>query len=337
MTKEILILGTGALASLFAARLSLAGAKVTMLGSWKEGLEALRNHGIRLIEADGSEHVVAVRAVDDPCRCRGARYALVLVKAWQTQRAAQQLVECLHEDGLALTLQNGLNHYRTLTETLGEPRVALGVTTVGAYLAQPGVVHGVGEALVWLGAHPRLAPLAELLQAAGFVVKSEADMSTLVWGKLVINAAINPLTALLCVNNGELLQRPASRALMDLVAQEAAAVAAAQGVRLPYPDAVAAVEEVARRTAANYSSMLRDVQRGAPTEIDAINGAIVRVAEQVGQPAPLNYALWLLIRALAQPNVGLRSATAEIGQPESHRARDSQHPLDNTYGDCHHP
>jgi hypothetical protein len=89
-----------------------------------------------------------------------------------------------------------------------------------------------------------------------------------VWGKLVINAAINPLTALLGVPNGELLARPAARALMADLACEAAAVAAAQGIRLPYPDPVAAAEGVAQRTAANRSSMLQDVQRGAPTEID---------------------------------------------------------------------
>ena len=101
----------------------------------------------------------------------------------------------------------------------------------------------------------------------------------------------------------ELLAHPGAHALLEAAAREAAAVAAAQGVRLPYPDAVAAVEEVARRTSENYSSMLRDVQRGAPTEIDAINGAIVRAGERAGVPTPINHALWQLVKEIeARPD-----------------------------------
>jgi 2-dehydropantoate 2-reductase len=121
----------------------------------------------------------------------------------------------------------------------------------------------------------------------------------LLWSKLVINAAINPLTALLRVTNGQLLERPAARTLVAAAAREAADVAAALGLRLTYPDPVAAAESVARRTASNTSSMLQDVMRGAPTEIDAICGAIVSAGEEWGVPTPVNGILWLLVRALA--------------------------------------
>lgn len=303
MEASVLILGTGAMACFFAARLAAAGVRVTMLGTWEEGLEALRANGVRLIETDGTEGMFAVRAVNDPNLCQGLPYALVLVKSWQTQRAARQLAECLTQDGLALTLQNGLNNYETLVNALGERRVALGVTTSGAYLEKPGVVHAVGSAVVSLGVHPRLSPLADMLEKAGFKVTTEIDLKTLVWGKLVINAAINPLTALLGVPNGELLERPTARTLMGMTALETATIAKAQGISLPYPDAVAAVEEVARHTARNYSSMLRDVLRGAPTEVDAINGAVVHVGEQIRMPTPLNRALFLLVKAMVHPHM----------------------------------
>jgi 2-dehydropantoate 2-reductase len=125
----------------------------------------------------------------------------------------------------------------------------------------------------------------------------------LLWGKLVINAAINPLTALLRVPNGVLLERPTARALMSTLAREASSVAVAQGIRLPFPNPLQAVETIARRTASNRSSMLQDVERGAPTEIDAICGAIVKAGDQVGVAAPINRTLWQLVSALSPKEV----------------------------------
>lgn len=294
---DILIVGTGALATLFAARLGAAGHRITMLGAWQDGLAALRANGARLVEANGRELSGPVLATDDPLQCRPAKHALVLVKAWQTARAARQLADCLSEDGVALTLQNGLGNRETLGLTLGLPRVALGVTTIGATLLAPGLARLGGEGLVWLEAHPRLGALPAALTEAGFEVRVVNDAESLLWGKLVINAAINPLTALLRVPNGELLRRPAARQLMGHLAQEAATVAQAQGIRLPFDDAIAAVEEVAHKTAANLSSMLQDMQRGAPTEIDSICGAITQAGERLGMTTPYNRIFWHLIHA----------------------------------------
>jgi 2-dehydropantoate 2-reductase len=294
---SLLIAGTGALASLFAARLAAAGVDVTMLGTWPDGLAALRQHGVRLVEADGSQRAWPVRVAAEPAECRGLPYALVLVKAWQTARAGQQLAACLPADGLALTLQNGWGNREALEQALGPQRVSLGTTTLGATLLAPAVVRAGGQGPVTLGRHARIQPLAELLRTAGFEVRMADDVAGLAWGKLVINAAINPLTALLRVPNGELLERPAVRELLGQAASEAAAVGLAQGLRLPFDDPVAAAEEVARRTAANHSSMFQDVQAGRPTEIDAICGAVVQTGERLGVPTPANHTLWLLVRA----------------------------------------
>jgi len=301
MDASVLIVGTGAMACLFAARLADAGMAVKLLGTWPEGLEALRTRGVRLLGADGLERAYPVEAMADPADCGQTHFALVLVKSWQTERAAQQLAQCLSPEGLALTLQNGLGNRETLVQHLGEQRVALGVTTSGATLVGPGRVLPGGEGVISLGAHARLASLANLLQQAGFSVELVAEADSLLWSKLVINAAINPLTALLRVPNGELLGRPEARTLMAAAAREAAAVAGAQDLRLTYPDPVAAAESVARRTASNTSSMLQDVLRGAPTEIDAICGAIVSAGAERGISVPVNRTLWLLIRAMTNP------------------------------------
>ena len=150
--------------------------------------------------------------------------------------------------------------------------------------------------------HPRLSPLESMVRAAGFEVQVVENAQSLVWGKLVINAAINPLTALLRVPNGELLQLPAARLLMADLAKEAAAVAKAQGVSLPFDDPAEAAENVARRTAANHSSMLQDVLREAPTEINAICGAIVSRGEEMGLSTPVNLTMVRLLEALKAEN-----------------------------------
>jgi len=287
------------MACLFAARLSAAEVAVTMLGGWPAGLEALRQYGVTVVEANGSERSYPVQVADDPSNCTGARFALVLVKSWQTERAARQLAECLATDGVALTLQNGIGNREKLARHLGGQRVALGVTTTGANLLDPGRVRPAGEGVISLGAHPLMGQMAVILRAGGFLVETSSDPNGLLWGKLVINAAINPITALLGITNGELLERLPARVLLTTVAREAAAVAIAQGVRLPYPDPVVAVETIARRTAANRSSMLQDVARGAPTEIDAICGAIVEAGERTGVATPANRTLWQLVKALS--------------------------------------
>jgi len=296
----LLVAGTGALACLFAARLVSSGNNVTMLGSWPEGLTALRMHGVRLLEMNGNTHHYPVEVLDASGHHEKYRQALVLVKSWQTERVARQLERCLTTDGIALTLQNGLGNYETLLGVLGQERVALGITTLGARMLEPGYVQHTGEGKVIIGSHLHLNKFGELLRASGFQVEMITDPKSLLWGKLVINAAINPLTALLRVANGELLSRPAARELLGEAASEAALVAAEQGIQLPYGDPVEAVEEVARNTASNISSMLQDVLRGTPTEIEAINGAIIRAGERLGIPTPVNKMLWLLVRGLDQ-------------------------------------
>lgn len=296
----ILIVGTGALATLFAARLARAGQAVTMLGTWPAGLQALREDGARLMDLQGNEQAFGVFATDDPHQCRNVRYALVLVKSWQTARAAGQLTDCLREDGLAITLQNGLGNRETLAGTLGASRVALGSTTTGATLLGPGLVRAGGEGTVSIEEHPAAAPLAQSMQVAGFRVEVVKDARALIWNKLVINSAINPLTALLRVPNGQLLERPAARGLLRALAEETASVALAEQISLVSSDLVGMVEEVARRTASNHSSMFQDIQRGAPTEIDAICGAVTRVGQRHNLPTPINRACWQLVEALAQ-------------------------------------
>jgi 2-dehydropantoate 2-reductase len=271
-----------------------------MLGTWKAGLEALRKDGARLVDAEGTEHRFEVQATNDPHECSGIKHVLVLVKAWQTEYIADQLKKCLADNGLVVTLQNGLGNYETLSKSLDSHRVALGSTTTGATLLGPGLVRAGGEGVISIERHPALGPIEKALRSANFNVNIVDDAQSLIWGKLVINAAINPLTALLRVPNGKLLESPSTREMMGALATETAQVAAAEQIQLPFSDPIAAVEEVAQKTYANHSSMLQDILRGAPTEIDAICGAIVRVAQKHNMDTPANWACWKLVKAMTE-------------------------------------
>ena len=298
--KNILIVGTGALATLYAARLSQAGYSISMLGSWRAGLEALQKDGARLVDSEGNEARFDVHAISNAVECLGIKYALVLVKAWQTEQAAKHLQACLASDGLAVTLQNGLGNLEALARSLGSNRVALGVTTTGATLLGPGLVREGGEGVITLQQHLALRPIAEALTSANFNVNVVDDAQSPIWGKLVINAAINPLTAILRVPNGKLLESPSAREMMRALAAEVAQVAEAENIQLPFTDPAAAAESVARKTAANHSSMLQDVLRGAPTEIDAICGAVVRIGNNHQIDAALNRACWKLVKTIVE-------------------------------------
>ncbi|MCS7011830.1 MAG: 2-dehydropantoate 2-reductase [Anaerolineales bacterium] len=289
---SILIVGTGALATLFAARLARAGLLVTMLGGWREALDALAQGGAQI-----EGHLPQpVRTTDNPASCAPTKLALVLVKSWQTDRAADCLATCLAPDGFAITFQNGLGNLERLQAALGAERVAAGVTTLGATLLAPAVVRLAGEGTLWLEETARLEEAATLLTLAGFRVERVPDIRPRQWGKLLINAAINPLTAVLRVPNGALLTDPHAHAILVKLVEEATQVAAAQGISLPFADPLQAVEEVARQTAENLSSMLRDVLRNAPTEIDAITGQILRFGAQSGVATPCHQQMYEFVQ-----------------------------------------
>ena len=257
---RLAIIGIGALGCLLGARLEPV-ADVVLLGHWPAQLAALRRDGLRLEHSDGghSQHYLAV--TDAPAAIGRADVTLVAVKSRQTPDAARAAERLLDADGLALTLQNGLNNRATLRAVLGEARVALGVTAEGATMLAPGVVRHAGHGPTYFGRDAALGPsqrdclamLAALFIHAGFETQLVDDADALVWGKLVVNAAINPLTALLRAPNGFLLEHAELVAVMRRTAAEVAAVAERQGIALPAGDPGERAIAVARGTAANRS------------------------------------------------------------------------------------
>lgn len=302
---SVVVFGTGALGCWFAARLADAGERVTVAGTWREGLEAIARDGIR-VEEKGREFTARCAVARASDALPQAPFVLVLVKSHQTASIAPAAARAATPDGRIVTLQNGLGN-REVLERSGGDRVRAGMVVAGVRLLAPAVV-SAWPATVTLGDPDDavVGDLAAMLQRAGIAVRRVDRIEPELWKKVAINCAINPLTALRGVPNGALLEDPEARALMQEAASEVAAVAAARGVRID--DAAGAALEVARVTAGNRSSMLQDMERGARTEIDALCAAVVREGQRLGVPVPVNERLWREVRAREAAAGGLSSS-----------------------------
>jgi 2-dehydropantoate 2-reductase len=293
--------------SLFAGRLSHL-ADITLLGNWEAQINILNTKGLTLIHPDGRTSQHPTKATNDPATIETADLLLIMVKTPNTAAAAKNAAAILSQDGLAITLQNGLGNLETIAGIIGPERAAQGVTSEGAAMLGPGIVRHAGAGQSYLAESvmgtqvvdksraARLKEVANLFNEAGFETQLVKNADSLIWGKLAVNAGINPLTALLQVPNGFLLENDDAHWLMSRAAAEVSAVAQALEIPLPYADAAERAAQVAQATAANYSSMAQDATRGVPTEIEAICGAVVQYGQRIGLPTPVNHTLQELIQ-----------------------------------------
>lgn len=299
---KITVLGSGAMGCLFGGLLSEAGEDVVLVDVWQEHIRALDARGLLLWEGDEVK-TIPVRAVLAGEPVRPADLVLFFVKAYQTGAAADRLAALLGAGGAVLTLQNGVGSADVLAEAVGPDRVLLGATAQGATGLGPGEIRhgGSGESVIgaYRGANPFAEAVAQTFSRAGLSTRTVGRVWPAVWKKLAVNCGINALTALTGIRNGRIPEIPDASALLRDAVLEASAVAAAAGIDLGDPAALAqAVLDVARATAANRSSMGQDVDRRSPTEIDYINGAVVREGARLGIPTPVNATLARLVRTL---------------------------------------
>lgn len=303
------VMGSGAMACLFAARLA-AVADVVMIGHWPEQVAAIQQQGLTLIEQDGQQQTYALTITNQPNAVPPVDLAFVLVKSWQSARTARETAVLLKSTGTAVTLQNGLGNLEPLAKAVGEERAVAGTTVQAAKIIAPGIAAHTGSGLTMLPNLPRTETAVHLLNQAGMETMLADNVASGLWGKLAVNAAINPLAALLDVPNGELLAQRWVMALMEKAANEVTAVARAQGIQLPFVNAAEQAKKVAAATAANSASMRQDIARGGPTEIEAICGAVVKYGRLYHIPTPINARFYDWIRQLEQ--TGKRPSLSEL-------------------------
>ncbi len=288
---------------LHAAFMVEAGLQVSLLDHDAERAWYIHKHGVTLSLPNGSSRQVPVHATAQPSEMEAADLLLVAVKAYATAAAIQWAAPVINNKTCVLTLQNGLGNYETIREQVPAKQVLAGSTSSGTTVLGPGQIRvaGIGETMLGspAGEHGRAEDAAACFARAKLPVQVTRDVDTTLWRKALINAAINPLGALTRRRNGELVEDGALRRLLGQVAKEAHRVAVAVGMDLAAMDPVALVEEVCRKTAANQCSMLQDVLAGRQTEIQQINGEIVRRGKEQKVRTPLNEALRALIEGIS--------------------------------------
>jgi len=299
---KIAIVGPGAIGCLFGAMLSRAGHEVWLIDRRPERASVLDRRGVWISGATG-EFNARVRATASPGQVGEVRLAIIAVKAYDTEQAGSAALALAGPQTTVLTVQNGLGNTETLARLFGEDRVVGGVTSQGATLVAPGQVRHAGFGATVIGElngelTERLRDVAAAFEEAGLHPELTANLPSVLWGKLAVNAGVNAVATLSGVRNGGILESRSLRHLLRSAVEEVARVAAAKHIELPQPDMPAYAEEICQRTADNINSMLQDINRKRRTEVDAINGAVVEEGETAGIATPANAVLTALIRGL---------------------------------------
>jgi 2-dehydropantoate 2-reductase len=305
---KILVVGPGAMGSLFAVLLADAGNDVHILDYKPDRALRLNEKGFRIHGASG-ERFKRIKVVLRADANGDVDYTFIWVKSYNTTDALRSIAPAIGKESFIVTLQNGLGNAERIAESFGAEKVIAGVTSHGATCLAPGdIFHaGIGETVIGsFSGEPCEGVLrcAKLLNEAGIQTRVSEDIRSEIWGKLIVNAAINPITAITGMRNGGLIQYAETRKVMEMVVKEGVEVATKLNISLPYPDPVGKVMDVCRLTAKNISSMLQDVMAGRRTEIDFINGAITRVGREIGVPTPVNETLTCLLKVLEERSKG---------------------------------
>lgn len=299
---KIAIVGCGAMGSVYAALLGAAGHEVWAIDTWREHVEAIGAHGLRLEGASG-EHTVRVHATTEATQAGVCELVIVATKAMHVEQAAQSARALLGPDTVVLSIQNGLGGPDSAAKVLGRERVMVGVVGgFGASMRAPGHAHHNGWELVRLGElsgpiTPRLEKVAEVWRSGGFKVKCFDDIDQLVWEKLICNVCFSGTCAITERTVIEVIEDPHAWQVASGCASEAYAVARAKGIRLDIDDPVAYVRNFGLKIPNARPSMLLDHMAGRLSEIDAINGAIPVAAKAAGLEAPFNTVVSALVRA----------------------------------------
>lgn len=298
---KVVIVGAGAMGSIYGGFLAEAGNEVYFLDVFKEHIDNINGDGLWIEGSSGNRYIKGIKATSDPEEVGVVDLAIVFVKSTITDIAINQNKSVIGPETTVLTLQNGLGNIEKLKTIVKESQIIAGTTSHGANLLGPGRVKHAGHGATVIGeldgsVTERIKKIADVFQNAKLdPVSVSNNVMGLIWDKLLVNVGINPVTAITNLKNGEILDYPEILKLSVDAVEEAMKVADALGIKLETPDAVEHFKDVSKVTGENTSSMLSDVLNKRKTEIDNINGAIVREGARLGIETPMNALLTRLV------------------------------------------
>ena len=302
--RSTVVVGAGAVGSFYGAMLARAGHAVTLVGRAPH-VQAIADRGLRL-HMSGQIHTVSLAASTDLAVAGGADLVLFCVKSPDTDGVARQLAPLLKPDALVISLQNGVDNAETLARHLTQA-VAPAAVYVATAMPAPGEVHHHGQGHLVIGPinaaaaadaalMSRLQSVVDLFASAEVSVRVSPDVFGELWRKLIVNCAYNAVSGLTRQPYGRMADLPAIVDLQRAVVREAVAVAQAAGQTIDLDASMAAMAAIATTMPGQRSSTAQDMARGRPTEIDHLNGFVVRRGAELGVPTPLNQALHALVK-----------------------------------------
>jgi 2-dehydropantoate 2-reductase len=299
------VVGAGAVGSFFGAMLARAGQQVTLIGRAPH-VDIIERDGLQL-EMAGRVEALRLASATRLAAVRGADLVLFCVKSTDTDAVARELAPLLDADALVLSLQNGVDNAATIARHVHHQPVVPAVVYVATAMPRPGLVQHFGRGDLVIGprdaAAARDAALASRLQAvadrfgaAGVPVRIAADVMAELWRKLMVNCAYNAISGLAQVPYGRMAAMASIREVQRAVVREVVAVAQADGQPLALDASFEAMERIASAMPAQFSSTAQDMARGKPSEIDHLNGFVVRRGAELGVPTPVNQTLHALVK-----------------------------------------
>ncbi|MFW9975273.1 MAG: ketopantoate reductase family protein [Candidatus Thorarchaeota archaeon] len=299
---RIVVVGSGAIGSLYGAFLSrLEDTEVILVGR-NPHISAIQSNGLKINGILG-EHIFRLKAMKHASEIDKADLVILTTKAYDTLIAAQSAKHLIDGGAAILLIQNGLGTEELVAKALNTSKVLRATTCMGALRTTPGVVTATGCGLTEIGSrypenYELVERLAEMMKQVGFDVRSSDNIEGVVWTKTLVNCGINPVGALTGLSNGEVYRNKALRGLIVRLVEEAVQVVKALGVELTTDDPVRYALGTAKATGDNINSMLQDLRAGKRTEIDAITGEVIRLAKLHGIETPSSEAVYALVKAM---------------------------------------
>jgi len=298
---NIVILGAGAIGSLFGALLSKKN-NVLLIGRMSH-VNAIRKNGLTIngktqlnVKISAEDSVDAVSFSVD--------LLIVTVKSYDTESAIDQAKQIIHNKTVVLSLQNGLDNITAIEHVVDRRQIIVGVTTHGAFFSKPGCIKHTGVGKTILGeldgeTSDRIKNIENVFNKSGIETVVSKNIIKEMWVKAVVNSCINPITAFFGCSNGYLLENPLLEKIVEKVCLESTNVANAYGMNLSRQIMIKKTKEVIRETSENYSSMLQSVRKGRKTEIDSINGVLVDIGRTYDVDVSLNEILVSLVKTFS--------------------------------------
>lgn len=305
--RNVVIVGGGAIGRLFGACIGKGGYSVTLVDPNADTVQALNEHGVGLLESDATSpdaiSYSPIRAVTDGSELTSCDLVILAVKSFDTLQAVQQISHLVTDHSPILSLQTGLGNLELMEQVVGRQHIIGGFTFMSGTSLDPGVVRHGGDGKTYIGeldgrVTDRVTELNTLLNQCSLPCTTVKRIVGRLWCKVIVYSAINAVTSILRIRNGELLEQMESITLLKRLIDEGKRVAQAKSIDLVFPDLYDLLFETCKKSSGNLSSMFQDILNSKKTEIDAQCGALAAFGEEIGVKTPTQQTMVELVKLI---------------------------------------